>query len=75
MKLATTPEEQRRWIEQWREAAIVLDEMRRYELMNLSKEDAWRQIEDLQSISDIWRNPHEPCGLIEQQAVFHRRKR
>ena len=36
MKLATTADEQRRWIEQWREAAIALDEVRRDELSNLT---------------------------------------
>ena len=72
MKLATTPEQEqeRRWMAQWREAAITLDEVKRYDLANLSDEEAWRSIQDLQSIPDVWRDPKAVCGLIEQQAFF-----
>ncbi len=70
MKLATTPEEQRRWMEQWRHAAVALEEVRRHELQMLTEEDAWRQINALQSISDVWRDPEKTSGLIEQQAFF-----
>ncbi|MDE3066842.1 MAG: hypothetical protein KGJ60_04740 [Verrucomicrobiota bacterium] len=70
MKLAVTPEEQRRWMEQWRRAAVALEEMRRYELQMLTEEQAWEQIEGIQSISDAWRDPEKTSGLIEQQALF-----
>jgi len=72
MKLATTPEEQRRWMAQWRSAAVALAEMKRYELQTLTDEQAWEQIEALQSIPDAWRDPEKPCGLIEQQALFQK---
>ena len=72
MKMATTPAEQRRWMEQWREAAIALVEVRRDELANLSQREAWRQIRRVLELPDGWRNPEEPCGLIEQQALFQR---
>ncbi len=70
MKLATTPEEQRQWMQQWREAAIALDEVKRDELANMTDEEGWRAIESIQSIRDGWRNPAALCGLIEQQAFF-----
>ena len=72
MKLATTPEEQRRWMAQWRLAAVALEEMKRYELQTLSDEQAWRQIEALQAISEIWRDPETPPGLVAQQALFQK---
>jgi hypothetical protein len=70
MKLATTPEEQRQWMQQWREAAIFLDEVKRDELANMTAEESWRTIESLQSIKGGWRDPDAVCGLIEQQALF-----
>jgi len=70
MKLATTPEEMRQWMAQWREAAIYMDEVKREELANMTDEEGWRAIESIQSIRDGWRNPEAVCGLIEQQALF-----
>ncbi|HTA30550.1 MAG TPA: hypothetical protein VK731_08685 [Candidatus Cybelea sp.] len=70
MKLATTPEEQRQWMQQWREAAIYMDEVKRDELANMTDEDGWRAIESIQSVGNGWRNPAAVCGLIEQQALF-----
>ncbi len=72
MKLATTPEEQRRWMAQWRSAAVALAEMKRHELQTLTDEQAWRQIEALQSVSEIWRDPEAPPGLVAQQALFRK---
>lgn len=74
MKLATTPEEQRRWMEQWRRAAVVLEEMKRYELQTLTEKQAWQQIEAIQSIPDVWRNPEKPPGLVAQQTLFRKLK-
>jgi hypothetical protein len=72
MKLATTLENQRKWVRQWRETAVFLDEMRRYELAHLTPEEARRDAECVLSIPGGWRNPNAVCGLIEQQAVFQR---
>ena len=73
MKLATTPEEQRLWMEQWRNAAVALDEVKRRELMDLNEETAWRRTEALLSLPKPWRQPSLECGLVEQQAWFHGR--
>ena len=72
MKLATTPEEQRRWVEQWRRAAVALAEMKRYELQRLTDEQAWRETEDLLSLVDYYPRHSETSGLVEQQAWFQR---
>ena len=72
IKLATTPEEQRRWMEQWRQAAVALEEMRRFELANLTEKEARRNSEAVLSMGKPWRRPHRVCGLVEQQALFKR---
>ena len=73
--MATTPAEQRRWMQQWREAAIALDEVKRDELASLTPQDARRQIRSILGLPRGWRNPDALCGLIEQQAFFHRQGR
>ena len=74
MKLATAPEEQRRWMAQWRAAAIALDEVRRDELANLTEEEAWRQTEDLLSCAEFYLESNDTSGLVEQQYWFHARR-
>jgi hypothetical protein len=75
MKMATTPAEQRRWMRQWREAAIALDEVRRDELANLSEGEAWRQIEAVLALAPHYRRLSRTSGLVKQQAWFHKRGR
>jgi len=57
-------------MQQWRDAAIALDEVRRDELANLTEEQARRGIRMLLEIPGGWRNPSQLSGLIEQQALF-----
>jgi len=75
MKMATTPAEQRRWMQQWREAAIFLDEVKRDELASLTEHGAWRQIEGLLSLAPHYRRLSRTSGLVKQQAWFHKRNR
>jgi len=70
MKMATTRAEQRRWMQQWREAAIMLDELKRDELANLSERDAWRQIEAVLTLAPHYRRLSRTSGLVKQQAWF-----
>jgi len=70
MKRASTLELQRKWVEQWRETGIFLDEVKRDELANMTDEEGWRAIELIQSLRGGWRDPAAVCGLIEQQALF-----
>jgi deoxyribodipyrimidine photolyase-like uncharacterized protein len=75
VKLATTPVEQRRWMEQWREAGIALDEVKRDELRNLSDLDAWLKTDRLLSLAPFYRRRTTTSGLVRQQSLFHRRSR
>jgi hypothetical protein len=70
MKRATKRDDLRKWVEQWRETGIFLDEVKRDELANMTEEEGWRAIECIQSIPHGWRNLAAACGLIEQQALF-----
>jgi len=73
--MATTPAEQRRWMEQRREAANALDEVRRDELANLTEREAWRKIEAVLSLARHYRRPSRTSGLVEQQAWFMKLKK
>jgi hypothetical protein len=75
MKMATTPEEQRQWMRQRREAAVYLDEVKRDELANMTSEEGWRAIESLLSLAPHYRRLSRTSGLVKQQAWFHKRKR
>jgi hypothetical protein len=72
MKPADTLADRKRWVEQWRQTGIFLDEVKRDELANMTDEECWSTIESLQSTSNAWRDPAAICGLIEQQALFAR---
>lgn len=72
MKLATTLEEQRQWMMQWRRAATALEEFRRFELRTLTEENAWRQIEAVLSLARHYPRHTDASGLVEQQAWFRR---
>jgi hypothetical protein len=70
MKPALTPEEQRQWMEQWREAAIYLDEVKRDELANMTDQEGWRAIESVLSPAPRYRRLSRTSGLVKQQALF-----
>jgi hypothetical protein len=75
MKLATTREDLRQWVQQWRETGIFLEEVKRDELANMSTEEGWRATEDLLSLAPHYRRLSRTSGLVKQQAWFHKRKR
>ena len=71
--LAETPEEQRKWMEQWRSAAITLRQVKREELRAMTDEDAVRAFNALDCPPELgYRNPERANseGLIEQQRIF-----
>lgn len=75
MKLATTPEEQKRWMEQWKNAQAALLEQKKTELRNLTPEQALANADMLlQTPPSPWRNPELETysGLVEQQRIFRR---
>ena len=72
LKLAATPDERRRWVAQWRQAAIALDEVKRDELANLDDDEAWHSADQLLDLARFHRQSSDTSGLIEQQSWFQR---
>jgi len=73
-----SPATQRAWMEQWRGAAVALEEQHRAELRALTPEKALAAIDAVLSLVDPRRIPSHRrthSGLVEQQALFHRRGR
>jgi hypothetical protein len=67
-----------RWMEQWRRAAVALEEQRRAELQAMSDQDALAASEALLSMAQVIPLKSEritDSGLVQQQALFHRRRR
>jgi hypothetical protein len=75
MKRATTLERNRQWVQQWRETAIFLDEVKRDELANMTDEEGWRAMEAALSLAPHYRRLSRTSGLVKQQAWFHKRNR
>ena len=68
---------QREWMRQWNEAGPALAAHRRRELMRLSDERALAASEALLSlVTTVTLSPGRRSwsGLVEQQALFHRRR-
>ena len=66
------------WMNQWREAAIALDEERRVALRLLSPEKALLASEALLSLADSTRSSERRrrhSGLVEMQALLSRLRR
>ncbi len=75
MKMATTRAEQRRRMQQRREAASLRDEVRRDKLANLTEREAWQQIEAVFSRAPHSRRLSRTSGLVKQQAWFMKLKK
>ncbi len=75
MHLAETPEEQRIWMQQWRNAAIALRNVKRRELRAMTDEDAVAAFNALDMPPElVWRSPEriDSSGLVEQQRIFQK---
>lgn len=78
MHLAETPEEQRAWMNQWREAEKYLHRVKREELHAMTDEDAVAAFNALDMPPElVWRSPERANseGLIEQQRIFNKARR
>ncbi len=78
LHLAETPEEQKRWMAQWREAEVALLEVKRAELRALTDEDAQAVCDVLLANADefyIRPQMKTSSGLVEQQRIFMRARR
>jgi hypothetical protein len=70
--------ERRRWIEQWQAAREALRLQRASELAALSDDEALAAADALLTIDAVVKLPPAPrtwSGLVEQQALFHRKVR
>ena len=70
------PAVQREWLRQWNDAGPALAANRREELLHLSDERALTASETLLSlVTTVTLTPSRRrwSGLVEQQALFHRR--
>lgn len=65
--------DEKKWIEQWKAAALGLEEQRALELAAMTDEQARRFSEMLLALADHKDNPSGYSGLVEQQRLFHRR--
>jgi len=53
----------------------AVDTARALELRSMTNERAWQIIRSLRPFAPVPRNMDNGMGLVEQQAVFHRRQR
>jgi hypothetical protein len=75
LRFAETPEEQQKWMQQWRSAEAALLEVKREELRAMTDEEAIFSFNALDLPPEmIYRAPdrlHSP-GFIEQQRIFRK---
>jgi hypothetical protein len=62
------------WREQYRATSEALERIRAQELAALTEEEAMRQIKSLRAFGPVEREMSTESGLVEQQAVFHRKR-
>ena len=77
MRMATTPEEMKQWMAQWRSAEVALYEQKFLELQAMTEEEALRISNMLLWFAlEGYRNPAREAysGLVDQQRIFHGRK-
>jgi hypothetical protein len=75
MHLAETPEEQRQWMQQWREAEKYLRHVKREELRAMTDADAVAAFNAVDMPPElVWRSPERihGSGLVEQQRIFQK---
>lgn len=73
LRLAETPEEQKRWMAQWRSAEAALLEVKREELRGLTDADAIESFNALNMPPEmVYRCPdrEQSLGFVEQQRIF-----
>ena len=78
MHMATTPEEQKQWMAQWRAAEVALYEQKFLELQAMTEEDSARIANfiiwwtpEMDYWLPIWKGETN-SGLIEQQRLFRK---
>ncbi|HSH39276.1 MAG TPA: hypothetical protein VK993_10855 [Chthoniobacterales bacterium] len=70
---STEQEVARRWMEQWRYAAKMLDEMKTRELREMTEEEARRKAEIvMEAVPHRREDVPQTSGLVEQQRWFRK---
>jgi hypothetical protein len=69
------PSDKQRWLAEYRATSEVLERIRAQDLASMTDEEAYRRIMSLSVIGPAWRERPDWSGLVEQQAIFHRRKK
>ena len=64
-----------RWLAAYRATSEALERIAARELAGMTNEEALRRIASLTVIGAPWRERPGWSGLVEQQAIFHRRRR
>ncbi len=75
VRLAETPEEQKKWMAQWRLAEVALLEVKREELRALTDDEALDACDIvLANAEEFYVSPQmkTSSGLVEQQRIFMR---
>jgi hypothetical protein len=67
--------DKKQWQAAYRAMTEALQRVRARELAALTDEDVWRIIQTLGVVGTPWRERRDWSGLVEQQAIFHRRKK
>ena len=68
-------DENRRWLAAYWETTEILERIRLRELAAMTEDDALRRIMSLSVVGTPWRERRDCSGLVEQQDIFHRRKK
>jgi hypothetical protein len=63
-----------RWLTEYRATAEALEHIGARELAEMTDEEALRRIASLTVCGRPWRERPDWSGLVEQQALFHRRR-
>lgn len=70
-----TPEHEQQWMQQWRRAAVALEQVRRAELARMTDEEALQATHRLLVlVGRAYCDPHRftSSGLVEQQRWFQK---
>jgi hypothetical protein len=67
--------ESKQYVAKYLRSMENVERIKARELAALTDEEVWRQIQMLKTCEEAWRERPEWSGLIEQQALFHRRKK
>jgi hypothetical protein len=71
----TPPIDKEKWLANYRQTTEILECMRTRELAAMTDAQALRIIASLTPFETPWRERPDWSGLVEQQEIFHRRKK